>query len=135
MPKQLQDGGVEYPDGTPATEAQQARDVVTFLAWCAEPEADDRKLMGIVGLRVDSYGCFDRLLQTCTVLGIQISQNRILQLNICKFALKFTVWSLVDANGLNVEMPERIGSAHAVVCKEGFYTYECIGKIRSYTFF
>lgn len=47
MAKQLQDGGVEYPDGTPATEAQQARDVVTFLAWCAEPEADDRKLMGI----------------------------------------------------------------------------------------
>ena len=47
MPKQLQDEGVEYPDGTPATEAQQARDVVTFLAWCAEPEADDRKLMGI----------------------------------------------------------------------------------------
>ena len=47
MAKQLQDGGVEYPDGTPATEAQQARDVVTFLAWCAEPEMDDRKLMGI----------------------------------------------------------------------------------------
>ena len=46
MAKQLQDGGVEYPDGTPATEAQQARDVVTFLAWCAEPEMDDRKLMG-----------------------------------------------------------------------------------------
>ena len=45
--EELQDGGVEYPDGTPATEAQQARDVVTFLAWCAEPEADDRKLMGI----------------------------------------------------------------------------------------
>jgi ubiquinol-cytochrome c reductase cytochrome c1 subunit len=46
MPKMLNDGGVEYEDGTPATEAQQAKDVVSFLAWAAEPEADDRKLMG-----------------------------------------------------------------------------------------
>jgi len=46
MPKMLNDGGVEYDDGTPATEAQQAKDVVTFLSWAAEPEADDRKLMG-----------------------------------------------------------------------------------------
>lgn len=47
MPKQLQDGGVEYLDGTPATEAQQSKDVTTFLAWCAEPEHDERKKMGI----------------------------------------------------------------------------------------
>lgn len=47
MPKMLNDGGVEYDDGTPASEAQQAKDVVTFLAWAAEPEADDRKLMGV----------------------------------------------------------------------------------------
>ena len=47
MPKQLQDGGVEYLDGTPATEAQMSKDVTTFLAWCAEPEHDDRKKMGI----------------------------------------------------------------------------------------
>lgn len=47
MPKQLQDGGVEYPDGTPATEAQMSKDVTTFLAWCAEPEHDERKKMGI----------------------------------------------------------------------------------------
>lgn len=47
MPKMLNDGGVEYEDGTPATESQQARDVVTFLSWAAEPEADDRKLMGV----------------------------------------------------------------------------------------
>lgn len=47
MPKMLNDEGVEYDDGTPATEAQQAKDVVTFLAWAAEPEADDRKLMGV----------------------------------------------------------------------------------------
>ena len=46
MPKMLGDGGVEYEDGTPATESQQAKDVTTFLAWAAEPEHDDRKLMG-----------------------------------------------------------------------------------------
>ncbi len=46
MPKMLVDGGVEYDDGTPATETQMAKDVTTFLAWAAEPEADDRKLMG-----------------------------------------------------------------------------------------
>lgn len=46
MPKMLADGGVEYDDGTAATESQQAKDVVTFLAWAAEPEHDERKLMG-----------------------------------------------------------------------------------------
>eukprot|EP00244_Chara_vulgaris_P010516 TRINITY_DN484_c0_g1_i1.p1 TRINITY_DN484_c0_g1~~TRINITY_DN484_c0_g1_i1.p1 ORF type:complete len:270 (-),score=44.70 TRINITY_DN484_c0_g1_i1:1045-1827(-) len=47
MPKQLTDGQVEYEDGTPATESQMAKDVVTFLAWAAEPEMEERKLMGI----------------------------------------------------------------------------------------
>jgi ubiquinol-cytochrome c reductase cytochrome c1 subunit len=46
MPKMLVDGGVEYEDGTPATESQMAKDVSTFLSWAAEPEHDDRKLMG-----------------------------------------------------------------------------------------
>jgi len=46
MPKMLADGGVEYDDGTPATESQMAKDVTTFLAWAAEPEHDERKLMG-----------------------------------------------------------------------------------------
>ena len=43
MPPPLGDGGVEYEDGTAATVSQQARDVVQFLNWCAEPEADVRK--------------------------------------------------------------------------------------------
>jgi len=47
MPKMLVDGGVEYDDGTPATESQMAKDVCTFLSWAAEPEHDDRKLMGL----------------------------------------------------------------------------------------
>ena len=47
MPKMLADEGVEYEDGTEASESQQAKDVVTFLAWAAEPEHDERKLMGV----------------------------------------------------------------------------------------
>jgi ubiquinol-cytochrome c reductase cytochrome c1 subunit len=43
MPPPLQDGQVEYPDGTPATISQMAKDVAVFLAWCSEPEHDDRK--------------------------------------------------------------------------------------------
>lgn len=43
MPPPLSDGGVEYEDGTPSTISQQAKDVVQFLNWCAEPEADQRK--------------------------------------------------------------------------------------------
>jgi len=47
MAKALNDGLVEYEDGTPATETQMAKDVTTFLAWAAEPEADVRKQQGI----------------------------------------------------------------------------------------
>lgn len=43
MPPPLSDGGVEYEDGTPSTITQQAKDVVHFLNWCAEPEMDERK--------------------------------------------------------------------------------------------
>ncbi|CAG7906626.1 unnamed protein product [Brassica rapa] len=44
MPKMLNDEAVEYEDGTPATEAQV--DVISFLSWAAEPEMEERKLMG-----------------------------------------------------------------------------------------
>lgn len=43
MPPPLNDGGVDYEDGTPSTISQQAKDVVQFLNWCSEPEADERK--------------------------------------------------------------------------------------------
>ncbi|RVW30193.1 Cytochrome c1-2, heme protein, mitochondrial [Vitis vinifera] len=46
MPKMLIDGALEYEDGTPATEAQMGKDVVSFLTWAAEPEMEERKLMG-----------------------------------------------------------------------------------------
>lgn len=65
MARVLFDGIVEYPDGnymcisctnvspnerttgTPATTSQMAKDVVTFLAWAAEPEHDERKQYGL----------------------------------------------------------------------------------------
>jgi len=47
MEKQLEDGKVEYEDGTPATASQMAKDVAVFLAWAAEPEHDVRKKMGM----------------------------------------------------------------------------------------
>jgi ubiquinol-cytochrome c reductase cytochrome c1 subunit len=47
MAKQLEDGQVDYEDGTPATEAQLAKDIVCFLEWCAEPEHDTRKKNGM----------------------------------------------------------------------------------------
>jgi len=47
MAAPLSDEGVEYQDGTKATVAQQAKDVVTFLAWTAEPEMEARKSMGL----------------------------------------------------------------------------------------
>mmetsp|Transcript_23983 Transcript_23983/g.35199 ORF Transcript_23983/g.35199 Transcript_23983/m.35199 type:complete len:267 (-) Transcript_23983:226-1026(-) len=47
MAKQLEDGQVEYEDGTIASEAQMAKDVASFLAWTAEPEHDQRKFAGM----------------------------------------------------------------------------------------
>ena len=47
MAQQLYDGMVDYSDGTPATASQMAKDVSAFLGWAAEPNQDDRKLMGL----------------------------------------------------------------------------------------
>jgi|TARA_B110000438_G_scaffold94780_1_gene94205 ubiquinol-cytochrome c reductase cytochrome c1 subunit len=46
MPRPLEEGAVEYNDGTPATEEQMAKDIVTFLAWSAEPHLEARHKMG-----------------------------------------------------------------------------------------
>jgi ubiquinol-cytochrome c reductase cytochrome c1 subunit len=46
MPKPLSEGLVEYNDGTEATEEQMAKDVVTFLAWAAEPHLEARHKIG-----------------------------------------------------------------------------------------
>jgi ubiquinol-cytochrome c reductase cytochrome c1 subunit len=47
MPPPLSDDIVTYGDGTKATMQQEAHDVVTFLAWAAEPSMEDRKRTGV----------------------------------------------------------------------------------------
>ena len=37
---------VTYSDGTPATIAQEAHDVATFLSWASDPKMEERKRMG-----------------------------------------------------------------------------------------
>ena len=46
MPPPLHEGQVTYADGTKATVDQMAHDVVTFLAWAANPEMVERKQIG-----------------------------------------------------------------------------------------
>jgi len=46
MANPLSDGLVEYADGTEATPDQMARDIVTFLAWAAEPHMEARHKIG-----------------------------------------------------------------------------------------
>jgi ubiquinol-cytochrome c reductase cytochrome c1 subunit len=47
MPPPLQDGTVEYAEGAPNTLNQEAHDVVTFLAFAANPETVERKQIGV----------------------------------------------------------------------------------------
>ena len=46
MPKPINDGSVEYTDGTNASEEQISKDVVAFLTWAAEPHLEARKRTG-----------------------------------------------------------------------------------------
>jgi ubiquinol-cytochrome c reductase cytochrome c1 subunit len=46
MPRPLNDDSVTYADNTHATTDQEARDVVQFLAWAAEPKLEARNEMG-----------------------------------------------------------------------------------------
>lgn len=45
MPPPLQDGQLEYEDGTPATVSQMAKDVTQFLSWSQDVNHDQRKLL------------------------------------------------------------------------------------------
>ena len=47
MPLQLTPDRVTFDDGVKATPDQEARDVVAFLAWAAEPHAEERKKLGL----------------------------------------------------------------------------------------
>lgn len=61
MPPQLQDGLIEYQDGTEATEEQLAKDAVNFLQWAASPEMEMRKRMGlkvILFLSIFTFLCY-----------------------------------------------------------------------------
>ena len=50
MPQPLTDGAVDYEDGTPNTLDQESKDVVSFLAWAAEPHLVARKKLGLLVL-------------------------------------------------------------------------------------
>ncbi len=50
MPPPLFPDGVTYGDGTPATIAQQAKDVSAFLAWASEPNLEQRKRAGVMSI-------------------------------------------------------------------------------------
>ncbi len=47
MPQPLVDDRVTYADGTKATLDQEAKDVVTFLTYTANPEMEERKQLGV----------------------------------------------------------------------------------------
>ncbi|KAI1714090.1 cytochrome c1 family domain-containing protein [Ditylenchus destructor] len=47
MPQQLFDEGVQYKDGTVATQSQQAKDVATFMVWTSMPWRDDSKRLAL----------------------------------------------------------------------------------------
>jgi cytochrome c1 len=47
MPQPINDGAVNYSDGTPAKLDNYARDVAAFLSWAAEPTLAERKNMGL----------------------------------------------------------------------------------------
>ena len=46
MPNPLSEDLIEYSDGTKATNEQMAKDIVTFLAWAAEPHLEARHRIG-----------------------------------------------------------------------------------------
>ncbi|MBU6299438.1 MAG: cytochrome c1 [Alphaproteobacteria bacterium] len=47
MPPPLTDGSVTFSDGTPSTVANEAKSVVTFLAWASEPKLEQRHRLGL----------------------------------------------------------------------------------------
>jgi ubiquinol-cytochrome c reductase cytochrome c1 subunit len=46
MPPPLNKGSVSFADGTPATVGNEAKAVVTFLAWASEPNLEQRHRLG-----------------------------------------------------------------------------------------
>ncbi|KAJ8665349.1 hypothetical protein QAD02_007011 [Eretmocerus hayati] len=52
MAEMLQDGLVDYDDGTPAYKSQMAKDVVEFLTWTANQDWDTRKIVFFKGIGI-----------------------------------------------------------------------------------
>jgi len=50
MPPPLKDGSVTYPDGTPATVSQMAKDVSEFFMWSWRRDLDAQKQVGAIGV-------------------------------------------------------------------------------------
>jgi len=50
MAPPLAPGKVTFDDGSPSTVEQQAKDVVAFLTWAAEPKAQERKAFGFAAM-------------------------------------------------------------------------------------
>jgi ubiquinol-cytochrome c reductase cytochrome c1 subunit len=50
MAPPLERGKVTFDDGSPSTVDQQAKDVVAFLTWAAEPKAQERKQFGLAAM-------------------------------------------------------------------------------------
>ena len=48
MPQPLNEGQVDYEDGTPNTVEQMAKDVTQFLMWTAEPKLEQRHYIGFM---------------------------------------------------------------------------------------
>lgn len=86
MARVLYDGLVEYPDGTPATTSQMAKDVVTFLNWASEPEHDDRKRMGAQALAIIStLFALSIWVKRFKWAGVKVSHDRYM-LSLCTHA-------------------------------------------------
>ena len=92
MARPLQDGQVEYDDGTPATTSQMAKDVTIFLNWAAEPEHDLRKKMGMqVIISTAAPSCFVRSHTTRShALSIAHHGDRIYHLGRIRMQLRLT---------------------------------------------
>jgi ubiquinol-cytochrome c reductase cytochrome c1 subunit len=103
MPKMLVDGGVEYDDGTPATESQMAKDVCTFLSWAAEPEHDERKLMGAKFMFVLSLVLFQAAYFKVRIAPPSLDQGRATRAHACPLRLQRGKWAPIKSRRLIVD--------------------------------
>ena len=81
---------INFLKGTPATTSQMAKDVVTFLAWTAEPEHDERKKLGlkavIILASLTAISVYVKRFKWASIktrkIGTHLSSNLILSYNL-----------------------------------------------------